>query len=95
MDGRIFTKDIHELNKDKEYGHLILKNKRYKLKLNLHKVLYVCEDSEEDSKQYASKKTEGNNHSNHEIPDIMERNSRMRIIDIYFPTTVCNSRIYS
>lgn len=40
---------------------------------NLHKVLCVCEDSEEDSKPHASKQTGGWNHSDHEIPSIVEK----------------------
>lgn len=59
--------------------------KLYKLKVNLHKVLFVCEDSGEDSKQHASKQTKGNNYSDHEKPDIIGEGSvRMRIVE-YFP----------
>lgn len=41
-----------------------------KLEVNLHKVLCEYEDFEEDYAQYASKQREGNNHLNHEIPEI-------------------------
>lgn len=43
-----------------------------KLEVNLHKVLCEYEDFEEDYAQYASKQREGNNHLNHEIPEIIK-----------------------
>lgn len=50
----------------------MVNNRMDKLEVNLHKVLCEYEDFEEDYAQYASKQREGNNHLNHEIPEIIE-----------------------